>query len=313
MIAPSGLIFGGWPMGGWHWSDVTEESAIRAAVVSAEAGVQWFDTAPVYGFGLGEERMGLALRRMPRPVYVMTKFGLRWDLPGGTFFFETDFQGKRYRVRRVLSPESIRLECEMSLKRLGVDAIDFYQLHWDDGEVSLPEVAGVLVRLKEGGKIRSWGVCNLNTGALHKLVQSGLKPAALQFAYSLLNRKPERALIPYCVKHNISFLAYSPLGRGLLTGNTRVNRQFEPGDDRCHWNAQRIDDINRKLASLSPLATRHGVTIPALILSWTLNQPGVSGVIAGARTPSQAMENVMAISFRPDADEMARISSLFGN
>ncbi|NOY22841.1 MAG: aldo/keto reductase [Acidobacteria bacterium] len=310
-MLPEGLIFGGWPMGGWHWSNVDEKTVIRAAIVAAEAGITWFDTAPVYGFGMGEERLGRALKSIDSPVYIMTKFGLRWDTDGVPFF-ETTFNGQKRTVVRNLSPESIRNECEASLKRLKVDSIDLYQLHWNDDRTIFVDMAGVLVRLKEEGKIREWGVCNLNTGTLHLLVSAGLKPASLQFQYSLLNRKPEKSLIPYCRKHNIRFLAYSPLGRGLLTGNASTQRIFEPEDDRKYWKPEKVADINRKLTSLAPMAKQYDISIPALVLSWTLNQPGVSGVIAAARTPAQAAENAKAASVPLVPDDLSRISEWAG-
>ena len=310
-MLPGGIIFGGWPMGGWHWSDVDEKTVIQAAIAAAEAGVAWFDTAPVYGFGLGEERLGRALKSIGSPVRIMTKFGLRWDRDG-TPFFETTFNGQKKIVVRDISPGSIRMECEASLKRLGLETIDLYQLHWNDGRTPLVDVAGTLERLKEEGKIREWGVCNLNTGALHSLVNAGLKPASLQFRYSLLNRKPENSLIPYCRKHGIRFFAYSPLGRGLLTGKASTRRAFEPEDDRKYWKPERVDDINRKLASLADIVESHAVGIPALILAWTLNQPGISGVIAGARTPEQARENAKAVSVQLTSDEISLISALRG-
>ena len=309
-MLPEGLIFGGWPMGGWHWSNVDEKTVIQAAVAAAEGGIKWFDTAPVYGFGLGEERLGVALRKIPFPARVMTKFGLRWDT-GGKVFFETTFLGRKKTVVRDLSAGSIRMECEASLKRLAVETIDLYQLHWDDGETALAETASVLERLKKEGKIKEWGACNLNTGALHRLVSAGVKPATLQFRYSLLNRKAESGLIPYCRKYKIRFLAYSPLGRGMLTGKAAAGRNFEPADDRSYWKTEKIADINRKLNTLTPLSENYGVSIPALILAWTLNQPGISGVIAGARTPAQAMENATAASLSLSPEELSRISKLF--
>ncbi len=310
-MLPEGIIFGGWPMGGWHWSDVDEKTVIQAAIAAAEAGVTWFDTAPVYGFGLGEERLGRALKGIVSPFHIMTKFGLRWDTEGVPYF-ETTFNGQKQAVVRELSSESIRMECEMSLKRLGVETIDLYQLHWHDEKTPLVDIAGVLEQLKKAGKIREWGVCNLNTGALHTLVGAGLKPASLQFGYSLLNRKPEKSLIPYCRKHGIRFLAYSPLGRGLLTGKVATGRTFEPEDDRCHWKQERVADINRKLLSLSEMAEKHGVSIPALVLAWALSQPDISGVIAGARTPDQARENAKAASVQLTSEERFQISGTGG-
>ncbi|MCK5880102.1 MAG: aldo/keto reductase [Holophagae bacterium] len=309
-MLPEGIIFGGWPMGGWHWSGVDEKTVITAAERAADAGIKWFDTAPVYGFGLGEERLGRALKNISFPVHVMTKFGLRWDKEGVPFF-ETTFNGQKHAVVRELSPESIRMECEISLKRLGVETIDLYQLHWDDEKTPLVDIAGVLEQLKEAGKIREWGACNLNTGALHTLVGAGLKPASLQFGYSLLNRKPEKGLIPYCRKHQILFLAYSPLGRGLLTGSASTERAFEPEDDRKYWKPEKIADINRKLASLTSMAKQYDIGIPAFVLAWTLNQPGISGVIAGARTPEQATENAKAASVQLVSEDIFRISQIF--
>ncbi len=309
-MLPAGIIFGGWPMGGWHWSGVEEKTVIQAAAAAADAGVIWFDTAPVYGFGLGEERLGRALKCISSPVGIMTKFGLRWDISGKPFF-ETTFNGQKRTVVRDLSEGSIRKECETSLKRLGVETIDLYQLHWDDGRTPLAEVAETLNKLRKEGKIKEWGVCNLNTGSLHSLVSAALRPVSLQFRYSLQNRKPEKSLIPYCRKNKIQFLAYSPLGRGLLTGKATTDRTYETEDDRKYWKPEKIADINRKLVSLASIAERHVIGIPALILAWTLNQPGISGVIAGARTPEQARENARAASVQLVSEDIFRISRIF--
>lgn len=309
-MLPEGVIFGGWPMGGWHWSGVDEKTVVAAAETAADAGIKWFDTAPVYGFGLGEERLGRALKNTTTPVHIMTKFGLRWDTDGIPFF-ETTFKGQKQTVVRDLSPESIRMECEVSLKRLGVEFIDLYQMHWHEGQTPFEDVTGTLELLKEEGKIREWGVCNLNTGALQSLVSAGLKPVSLQFGYSLLKRKPEKSLISYCRKHGIRFLAYSPLERGLLTGKASTLRAFEPEDDRQYWKQERVVDINRKLSSLSGMTEKYDVSIPALVLAWTLNQPGVSGVIVGSRTPAQAKESAEAASVQLDSEDNSRISQTF--
>lgn len=302
------ILFGGWPMGGWHWTGVDADDVITAAREAVERGITTFDTAPVYGFGLGEERMGRALADVRDRVQVMSKFGLRWNREGRPFF-QTTFAGKAYDVVLDLSPESIIAECAASRHRLGVDLIDCYQLHFHDGQADLVAVAQVMESLIQKGWIGSWGVCNLNTGDLHRLVSAGYTPRSLQFQFNLLNRKAESSVMPYCEKHGIRFLAYSPFARGLLTGSD--HQTWNADDDRKYWNAARRSDIRSKMEKLQPVADRLGVSTGTLLLAWTAGVPGVDGVLAGCRTAVHVRDASAAINLQLSAEDQRLITGLF--
>jgi len=302
------IQFGGWPMGGWHWTGVDEAEVIGAAREAVELGITTFDTAPVYGFGLGEERLGRALAGIRDRVQVMTKFGLRWNRQGRPFF-QTTVAGNPVTVVQDLSPESIVAECEASLGRLGVEVIDCYQLHFHDGKTDLVLIAQVMESLMEKGWIRSWGVCNLNTGDLHRLVSRGHSPSLLQFQFNLLNRKAETSVIPYCMKHGIKFLAYSPLARGLLTGSDHQNWQED--DDRKFWKAARRSDIRLKLEKLRPVLDQLGVSIGTLLLAWTAAVRGVDGVLAGCRTRTHVRDASAAAKLQVSPEVYHLIARLF--
>lgn len=281
------LGLGTWAMGGGGWSfgwgpqdDAQSAAAIGRAV---ELGVNWIDTAAVYGHGHSEEVVGEAVRRLPeaqRP-YVFTKCGLTWD--------------ERDHVKAAsgdLSPKSIRRECDASLRRLGLDHIDLYQFHWpDEGGVPVEESWAAMAALAEEGKVRWCGVSNFSTELLDRC-EAVRHVDSLQPPFSLIAREFASRELPWCRRHETGAIVYSPLHSGLLTTTFSVERIAAlAGDD---WR-RRDDDFKEPRLSrnltlrdlLRPTAERLGTTVEAVALRWVLEWEGVTGAIVGARSPEQ--------------------------
>ena len=279
--------FGAWAIGGGGWSfawgnqdDADSIAAIRHAV---ERRINWIDTAAVYGLGHSEEIVARALRDIPvddRP-YVFTKAGLVWD--------EHD---RATPPRRVGDPLSIRREVEGSLRRLDVERIDLYQMHWpaEDG-TPLEDYWGMLLQLKAEGKVRAVGLSNHDVGQLEAAERLG-HVDTLQPPLSAIHREVAAAELPWCAAHRTGVIVYSPMQSGLLTGAFSAARAAQLGAD--DWRSRSADftgqGLRRNLAladALRPIAERHGATVAAVAVAWTLAWPGVSGAIVGARSPAQ--------------------------
>src|SRR2546425_4646350 len=279
--------FGAWAIGGGGWTfawgnqdDADSIAAIRHAV---ERGINWIDTAAVYGLGHSEEIVARALRDIPaddRP-YVFTKAGLVWD--------EHD---RAAAPRRVGDPLSIRREVEASLRRLDVERIDLYQMHWpaEDG-TSLEDYWGTLLQLKEEGKVRAVGLSNHDVRQLDAAEQVG-HVDTLQPPFSAIRREVAALELPWCAAHGTGVIVYSPMQSGLLTGAFSVTRAAQLGAD--DWRSRSPDftglGLRRNLAladALRPIAERHGVTVAAVAVAWTLARPRVGRAIVGARSPAQ--------------------------
>src|SRR5437016_5293776 len=279
--------FGAWATGGGGWAfgwgpqdDADSLAAMRRAL---ELGVNWIDTAAVYGLGHSEEVVGRLLRELPaseRPL-VFTKCGLIWD--------------ERNRMEeplRVLKPESIRRECEASLGRLGVERIDLYQFHWPDKTGTPVEDSwSEMVRLVEQGKVRLVGVSNFDVPLLERC-EASRQVDSLQPPFSLIRRDAAARLIPWCADHGTGVICYSPMQSGLLTDNFSRERvaRFAADDWRRRSPEFQEPNLSRNLAlrdALRPIAQRHGTTVSAVAIAWTNAWPGVTGAIVGARSPEQ--------------------------
>ena len=300
--------FGAWAVGGGGWSygwgpqnDAVSVAAIRHAV---GRGINWIDTAAIYGLGHSEEVVGQALRAMPadeRP-YVFTKCGLIAD-PARPFDDPI----------RTLAPDSIRREAEASLRRLGVERIDLYQCHWPDA-VGTPveETWGAMVRLQEEGKVRAIGVSNFDVPPLTR-AQVIAPVASLQPPFSLIQRDAGADVIPWAAAHDTGVIVYSPMQSGLLTDNFSAERvaRLAPDDWRRRSSNFQPPALGRNLAlrdALRPIAARHGVTISAVAVAWTLAWPGVTGAIVGARNAAQVDDWILAAALLltpRDLDEIA--------
>lgn len=279
--------FGAWAIGGADWAygwghqdDAEAVEAIRAAVRS---GVNWIDTAAVYGLGHSEELVARALADIPageRP-YVFTKCGLVWD--------END---PARPPARVGAPASIRAEVDASLRRLRVERIDLYQLHWppQDG-ASIAEAVGTLHELRAAGKIHAVGVSNLSVAQLEEAATVG-GVDVLQPPFSLVNRLAAFDLLPYCAMRDIGVIVYSPMQSGLLTGGWTAQRTRSLAQDDWRRTSAAFNPpaLERNLAlvdALRPIADRHGTTVAAVAVAWTLSFDGVTAAIVGARRPDQ--------------------------
>ncbi|MDD4932785.1 MAG: aldo/keto reductase [Methylacidiphilaceae bacterium] len=275
----SRIGLGTWVVGGWMWGGAEEKEAIEAIEAAVDAGICFLDTAPVYGFGRAEEIVGKAIGRIGRDrVVVATKAGLEWN--------------DREEIRRNSSPERLRKEIDESLRRLGVDSIDLYQVHWPDARVPVEATAQALLSFQAEGKIRALGVSNYSPSQM----EAWRKVAPLhtdQPPYNLFERGIERDVLPYCQENRIGVVAYGVLCRGLLTGKFAAHHSFAAGDIRRFDPKFQGDTFRRYLAAvddLRPLAQGHGCTLAQMAARWALQQPGISVVLWGARRPTQILE-----------------------
>lgn len=307
-INASVITFGAWAAGGWMWGSTDRKEAIEAIVAAYEVGVTTIDTAPIYGQGTSEEIVGEALKDIPRDkTQILTKFGMRWDLAEGDFAFPSKKNnGEDIEIYKYAGKDSIIYECEQSLKRLGTDYIDLYQIHWPDSTTPLDETFEAVAQLIEQGKIRYAGVCNYNAQLMAE-AEKTLPLVSNQIPFSMVNRAVEDETIPYCIKHNKAVLAYSPLERGLLTGKIHVGHQFQEGDHRAkhpHFQPDFIDKTNILLERIKPLADDKGVTLAQLVLRWTVERPGITIALAGARNAQQSVQNAKAMDFNLTQEEL---------
>jgi aryl-alcohol dehydrogenase-like predicted oxidoreductase len=308
-ITPIGL--GAWAMGGsgwiYGWGPQDDSESIAAIHRALDLGINWIDTAAVYGLGHSEEVVARALSdvsRASRPL-VFTKCSLIWD--------------DKRNISHSLNPASIQNELENSLRRLRVDAIDLYQIHWPiwhSGGTSSPDTGiegawQALARLQEQGKIHHLGVCNFNAGQLERIRR--IAPvSSLQPPYNMLRRGIEAEILPYCADHQIGVIAYSPMQSGLLSGAmTRERIASLPQDD---WRPRSLEFQEPKLTQNLKLAERlraigacHGRSAGEAAIAWTLRLPTVTGAIVGARRPAQVDGFIGAGEFRLSREELEEI------
>lgn len=311
-LSASAITFGAWAIGGWMWGGAERSDAIAAIRASYDHGVTSIDTAAIYGQGLSEEIVGEALQGIPREkVQIMTKFGMRWDDTKGEFAFRTkDNSGQSLDIYKYAGRGSVIKECEDSLRRLRTDYIDLYQIHWPDGTTPIAETMEALADLLKAGKIRAAGVSNYNVRQLAEAERS-IKLASDQVPFSMINRGIENELTPWCVAHKKAILAYSPLQRGILTGKIRPGHTFQAGDtreDSRFYKEENIVRINAFLDGLRPLAAEKEATLSQLIIRWTLERPGITIALVGARDARQAVENAGAIGVKLSGEEIAGIN-----
>ena len=298
--------YGAWAIGGsgWQfaWGSQDDNESVAAIHRALELGVNWIDTAAVYGLGHSEEVVGRALKdwRGSRP-YVFTKCGLRGDAKG--------------EVQKVLSADSIRGEVEDSLRRLSVDVIDLYQIHWppDPDSAALEEGWSTLADLKREGKVRWIGVSNFNVQELPR-AQAIAPMTSLQPRYSLVHREIEDEILPYCLSEGIGVIVYSPMASGLLTGAmTRERAARLPKDD---WRRQHPDftepNLSHNLAlveRMREIANSHNRFVGAVAVAWTLQHPAVTGAIVGARNARQAEDVMCAAELNLTEEEVSEIEA----
>lgn len=307
------ITFGAWAAGGWMWGGNDRRDAIQAIRASYDLGVTSIDTAPAYGQGLSEEIVGEAIKDFSRDkVQILTKFGLRWDLAKGEFSFKSkDLHGREIAMYRYAGKESIIEECENSLRRLQTDYIDLYQIHWPDPTTPIAESMEAVAQLIRQGKVRYAGVCNYKVEQL-KEAQEMVPIISNQVPYSMIKRDIEKDTLPYCIQNHLSILAYSPLERGLLTGKIHPGHQFAEGDHRAglyYFKEENIKRTQAFLEKIKPLANEKNASLAQVVLRWTLDQPGITIALAGARNEKQAIENAGAVQVKLSPEEISFITA----
>jgi len=293
------ITFGAWAAGGWMWGGNESSDAIRAIESAFDNGVNAVDTAPVYGQGVSESIVGEALMAIPRDqVHILTKFGMRWDLAKGDFAMHSRNNfGTDIDIYKYAGAESVIKECEDSLRRLRTDYIDLYQIHWPDSTTPIEETFRAVDQLIQDGKVRYAGVCNYDASQMAE-AEKYIKLASNQVPYSMLRREIEAKTVPYCLENGKSILAYSPMDRGLLTGKMKPGQEFGEGDHRkglWQFKEENIRKTNEFLEKIKPIADEKDLTIGQLVLLWTLEQPGITIALAGARNEEQAVQNARAV------------------
>jgi len=301
-ITPVG--FGAWAIGGsgwqYSWGAQNDQDSLAAIARALELGVNWIDTAAVYGLGHSEEVIGRAIKGWsgPKP-YIFTKCGLRWDAKGN--------------VEKVFAPESIRREAEDSLRRSQLEIIDLYQIHWppDRDSPQLEEAWSTLADLQREGKVRWIGVSNFNVSQLRR-ARKIAPVTSLQAPYSILNRAIEEDILPFCLHEGIGVIVYSPMGSGLLSGAmTRERAAKLPKDDWRHNDPEfREPKLSRNLElveRLREIARRHSRSPGEVAIAWTLRNPAVTGAIVGARNARQAGGVMLAGNLRLSDKEVNEI------
>jgi len=316
-LSLSEVTFGAWAAGGWMWGGTERSEAIEAIRASYSLGVTSIDTAPIYGQGTSEEIVGEAIKGIPRDRFqILTKYGMRWDLKKGDFGFSSkNNSGEDIDIYKYAGKESIIKECEDSLKRLGTDYIDLYQIHWPDSTTPIEESMEAVARLIEQGKVRYAGVSNYDTKQLAE-AEKYVDVVSNQVPYSMVKRSIEEELIPYCLQNNKSILAYSPLERGLLTGKMKPGYQFSNGDHRSEISFFKDENLKRTndfLDLIKPIADEKNLTIGQLVLLWTLAQPGITIALVGARNSEQAIVNAKALESSLSSEEISLISGNLAN
>jgi aryl-alcohol dehydrogenase-like predicted oxidoreductase len=309
-IQASAVGLGTWAIGGWMWGGTDEKQSMAAIEAAIDEGISLIDTAPAYGQGLSEEIVGKAIKGKRDRVVLATKCGLVWHTTRGNHFF--DYDGRP--VHRYLGRDSIVYEVEQSLKRLGTDYIDHYITHWQDPTTPIEETMATLEALKAAGKIRSIGASNLSPHDLQAYVGAGPLDA-VQEEYSMVKRDIEQTLLPICAQHSVSTLSYSSLALGLLSGRIGPDRVFEGDDqrkDNPRFSIANREKVARLMREIDPIASAHGASHPQIVIAWTIQQPGITFALCGARDPDQARENAKAGRIRLSQDEIRTISEAAG-
>jgi aryl-alcohol dehydrogenase-like predicted oxidoreductase len=293
--------FGAWAVGGggyaFGWGAQDDNESIAAIHRALELGVNWIDTAPVYGLGHSEEVVGKAIKG--KKVIIATKCSQVWD--------------EHCNITNSLRAESVKRECEASLKRLQIECIDLYQIHWPGDSEHIEEGWRAIGDLISAGKIRYAGVSNFQYDMSHMHRTQAVRPiASLQGAYSMLRRYPEAAPFDYLRENNIGFLAYSPMQAGILTGKFHLARVAK---DDWRRNTHEYKEPNLSInhdfvEALRPIAGKYDKTVAQLVIAWVLRRPEVTSAIVGARRPSQIEETVGGAGWKIAPEDLNHIDEL---
>ncbi|HEQ71522.1 MAG TPA: aldo/keto reductase [Spirochaetia bacterium] len=292
--------FGAWAIGGpwtFGWGPQDDQDSLDAIGAALDAGINWIDTAAAYGLGHSEEVVGRAITGKRDRVLIATKCGIVWNESG--------------KVRNNIAPESIEKEIDASLKRLGTDYIDLYQIHWPDRTTPEEKAWETMLKLKEKGKTRSIGVSNFSTDMLAACEKLG-HIDSLQPPYSLVKRKVEQSELSFCREHGIGVIPYSPMQSGLLTG--KFNRDRLAADDwrrkSGYFNDPFLSKALQFVEELKSLAQKYEKTPAQFSIAWTLMHPSITAAIVGARNPRQVNENIGGAGFQIEPEDMKTIEEL---
>lgn len=298
-ITPVG--FGAWALGGggwvYSWGPQDDRESTAAIHHAMDRGINWIDTAAGYGLGHSEEVVGQAVKGLSQRPYIFTKCQLIWN--------------ERGEIIDCLKRDSLRRECEASLRRLGVDAIDLYQIHWPRPDQDIEEGWAALAELKQEGKVRWIGVSNFSVEQMRRAAK--IAPvSSLQPPYSLVTPQVQNEILPFCLENDIGVIVYSPMYSGLLTGKMTPERiQNLPPDDwrrrDPEFNPPRLSRNIKLIDLLSEIGKRHGVEPGVIAIAWTLRNPAVTAAIVGARRPSQVDGIFPAAEFRLEPQEIQRL------
>lgn len=295
------VSLGTWPMGGTTYGQVDDNESIRTIKAALDAGVNLIDTAPGYGNGRAEEVVGRAIKGHRDEVIIATKVGIVQTKDG---------------QRRNLKPESIRVQIEDSLRRLELDTIDLYQIHWPDPHTPVEDSIYELVKLKEAGKFRYLGVSNFDPELMDRVIKIA-DLASLQPHYSLLRREIEAEILPYCRKHQIGILAYGSLGSGILAGKYRgkTKPEFAPDDTRHRFyrffEEPMWSKVTELVEVLAKIADNRNKPISHVAINWLTQQDGVTTALVGARHPEQIVENAGAGAWTLSEEELSVIEQAY--
>ncbi len=296
---------GTWAIGGpwqWGWGPQDDADSVSAIQQALDLGINWIDTAPAYGLGHSEEVVGQAIQGRKDGLIIATKCGRVWDDPSSG------------QIHGSLQAWSIRQEVEESLRRLDIDVIDLFQIHWPQPDEDIEQAWEEIARLVEVGKIRYAGASNFSVDQL-KRVQSIHPVASLQPPFSMIRRDIEHELLPYCAEQNIGVIAYSPMQTGLLTGAFNQERLASlPADDMRHHQADfqepAFTAILDLVDQLRPIAEGSGRSLAELAIAWVLSRPGVTAAIVGARRPEQIVQTAPAADWQLTPAELVQIEDL---
>ncbi len=286
--------FGAWAIGGpWQygWGEQDDKQSLAAMERALELGINWIDTAAVYGLGHSEELVGQIIKNRRESIFVATKCGLVWNEQG--------------KVSHDISPENIRRECENSLRRLNTDYIDLYQIHWPDEKTPVEKAWETMLSLKDEGKVKYVGVSNFDEKQLMACMKLG-QVQSLQPQYSMVRRVIDEKVIPYCRENEIGIVAYSPMMSGLLTGKFDLQRLAEDDWRRNYWVFQEpfLSKALEFVDEIRPLAEKYGQTPLQLSIAWVLRRKGITSAIVGARRPEQVEEIVKAAGWAIEDSDM---------
>ncbi len=293
--------YGAWGIGGKpFWSTEGEENSIRSIEKAIDLGINFYDTAPVYGFGYSEELLGKALQSKRKDVIIATKCGIVWK------------KKELKAVSKKATRESILEEIDQSLKRLRTDYIDLYQVHWPDESTPIEETMDTLLQVQREGKIKYIGVSNYSVDQMEESLKYG-QIVSLQPMYSMLERDVEKEMLPFCIENEIGVICYSPLASGVLTGKYDENTRFQDWRGKNiigNFTGEVYASHIRKVKQVAKIAQENGKTLAQLAINWLLRQQGVSTALVGVKTPDQVQQNIGAVGWEISNNDLKKISDI---